>query len=485
MSEVVKAAILKELARRDKIFNRPAYDFVGNTHAFQQKMLFSKSLRMAACAGRRSGKTATILYKMKMISDESPGCVQVYVAKTLKYAKELIWADAKAFFRDKLKEVAKDGINETSSSITLTNGSVIKLGGCNDEDAVSKFKGGHKKWYYIDEAQDIKKSILLPLLYESIIPSLIDENGGIWLTGNPNESCAGVLYEVVHHSKDFPNWEVHNFWLGDNPFLLKKSGKSAEQIIEDICFEKGVAKDDPSIQRQYYARWIKSTESIVYKLDEDKNGWDGVLPDEYHFEYIMGIDIGYDDADGIVVWAFSRDLPYLYLIAENKRSKADITALAETIKELDKKYKCIKKVIDGTGGGSKKAVEELKNRHHLHLEAAEKHQKWTYITFMNDDFNRSYIKANKELTPFTWDEWSTLLKEQDGENKPKERHQFDNHLCDAALYSWRLARHYTYRPKTLKPEVGSSKYYDDQMKNYEQDLLKKMRNNRDRFNDDY
>lgn len=483
MSEVVKAAILKELARRDKIFNRPPYDYVSNTHSFQQAMLFSKSKRLAACAGRRSGKTATILYKMKMNSDESPGCTQVYVAKTLKYAKELLWADAKQFFRDQLKEVAKDGINETLSTITLINGSVIKLGGCNDEDAVSKFKGGHKKWYFIDEAQDIKSSILLPLLYESIIPSLIDENGGIWLTGNPNDSCAGVFYEVVHHGEDFPNWEVHNFWLGDNPFLLKKAGKTADQIIQDICSEKGVDKDDPSIQRQYFARWIKSTENIVYKFDEKVNGWDGVLPDGYHYQYIMGIDTGFDDPDAIVIWAFSNELPDLYLVEEHKRNQVDITAMAEQIKELDKKYKCIKKIIDGQGGPAKKMVEELKRRHGLNLVAAEKTQKMEFIALMNEDFRKGFIKANKKKTPYTWDEWSTLLMEQEGENKPKEKHQFDNHLCDAALYAWREARHYTYRPKKPKPEVGSPQYYDEQLKNYEQELIRKMRNNRDRFNE--
>lgn len=482
VNELVKEAVLKEIARRKKLANRPLFDFEANTHEKQRAMIFDPSVRVATCAGRRAGKTAAILYKMKLMADLKPGHVQVYVAKTLKYAKELIWTDMKIFFRDRIKDCIQDGINESLNQITLINGSIIKIGGCNDEEAVSKFKGGSKLWVYIDEAQDIKRSILEPLLYESVIPSLIDLNGGVWLTGNPNEGCAGVLYDCVHHLGNFKTWSVHKFWLADNPFLLKKAGKTADQIIQDICTELGKDQFDPIIQRQYYSNWIKSTESMVYKYDPKFNEWDGQLDPDYEWEYILGVDTGANDPDALAVYAFSRELAEVYLVYEFKRAQQNITVLMDQIKVLNDKYQFIKMVIDPAAGGKKMAL-ELKDRHAIHIDIAEKKDKWTYISLMNDDFKQGLIRANRTLTPFTIDEWETLLKEQDGENKPKEVAKFDNHLCDAALYAWREAKHFTHVKREKKIEFGSPEWHQAQIDKAEQELNDRVekRNNKSWF----
>lgn len=467
---ITKSVIYAEMQRRAKLKNKVVFDFEKHGHKKQIEAVFDESNRVAICAGRRGGKTGSIKLKMKQIYDLFPGEKQVFIAKTRKYAKDLLWLELIEFFGTNGTDDMID-YNSTELKIFLRGGAIIILGGCKDDEEISKFRGQYYKWVYIDEAQDIRKSIMSILINEVIDPSLIDVNGGLWMTGTPHRSCSGALYEACHDIRDFKGFSVHAWNLYDNPFLLEKSGKTGDEIIADVLKKRRTTIDDPSIQREFFGRWIKSNESIVYKYDEKKNNYDS-LPGGHYWKYVMGIDIGFDDADAIVVLAYCEDLPQIYVVEEFKRSKQDVTAMAQQIKELDERYNFTMKVID-SGALGKKITAEMINRHGIDLISADKGAKWGNIALMNDDFKNEYIKINPETCPFLADEWSSLLKEDDGEQKPKEDARFDNHLCDAALYAWRECYHYTYRP-TNEPEFGSAEYYKKKMNEHEESLIKKL-----------
>ena len=163
---------------------------------------------------------------------------------------------------------------------------------------------------------------------------------------------------------------------------------------------------------------------------------------------------------------------YFYI---DKEFKKTVTDLAKKIKELKERYIFTRKVID-SGALGKKITEELRLRHHLNLEPADKSQKWSFIKLMNDDFRKGKIKIDAKNCPFLADEWATLLKSEDGEEKIKEDKRFDNHLADAALYAWREAYHFTYKEKNKPPEAGSNEWLKKQAEEMEQALINQMNN---------
>src|SRR6202035_2645657 len=99
----------------------------------------------------------------------------------------------------------------------------------------------------------------------------------------------------------------------------------------------------PSIQREYFGKWEVDSESLLITYNKDLNHFIEMPPNQ-KFHYIMGIDIGFKDADAICILAYSDDAPTTYLVEEKITTKQGITELVEQIQVLDAKYKVNKMV---------------------------------------------------------------------------------------------------------------------------------------------
>lgn len=199
----------------------------------------------------------------------------------------------------------------------------------------------------------------------------------------------------------------------------------------------------------------------------------------------MGLDLGFNDADAIVILAFSEDDPAVYVIEEYKQSGQDITGLAKAIRDRLEKYgetNFVAKVADA-GGLGKKIVEELRNRHGIHLDPADKQQKWGFIKLMNDDFRNEKIKVLKDNCPCIIYEWENLDKvqayRQNDPLKEVEDSRFDNHLADACLYAWREAYHFTFKSKPTKPDYGTPEYFQMESSQYLDQTIEQMKRQED------
>jgi len=231
----------------------------------------------------------------------------------------------------------------------------------------------------------------------------------------------------------------------------------------------GWNEDNPIYLREWLGRWIRSDDSLVYKYREGRNSFDVLPTGEYDFNYILGLDLGFEDATAFVVCAYSEDRPELYIVEAFKQSHMIPSQIAMKIRELLDVYKIDITVAD-TGGLGKSIVEEFRHRYNLPIRAAEKSKKGAFIEMMNSDFQRGLIKAGSQ-SPIV-DEWE-LLQWQD--DRKKEDPRYDNHLADACLYAWRESRHYRYAGEPIAPpEYGTPRFWAQEEERMFSDAIKSV-----------
>jgi hypothetical protein len=195
--------------------------------------------------------------------------------------------------------------------------------------------------------------------------------------------------------------------------------------------------------------------------------------------YIMGIDIGFKDADAIAILGYDSPTNAVYLVEEFVKSKQDITALVGHIERLREKYEPVKIVMDA-GALGKKIQEEIRVRHSLPVEAAEKQRKFEFIKLLNDDLRTGKFKAIKG-TRFEEDcslvqyDWSTP-----GKLAISDTYHTD--IGDAVLYAWRECKHF-YKPEVKRPKPHIDQYMLELEAKEAEDMENKRLGGQDEFTD--
>jgi hypothetical protein len=229
---------------------------------------------------------------------------------------------------------------------------------------------------------------------------------------------------------------------------------------------KGISDSDPGFRRETYGIWIEDLDSLVFKFNKDINIYK-TLPShsaegiKLTYEYIFGIDIGYNDSDAIAVLAYNYEEKKVHLVDEFVKAKQDITSLVKEIKRLQDHYKPVKMVLDA-GALGKKIQEEILQRHGLNLEAAEKSRKNEFIELLNDDLRTDKFKAfdnslfAEDCMLVQWDKESKIRTP----DRPKISDTYHSDICDAVLYAWRECRHFLSEHTLKEPSIGSNEYMD-------------------------
>lgn len=458
--------ILLAEKRRRRAAKASIIHFHPSEYCFDKQLEFiaHPSKRKVACNSRRSGKTVTCAVHLIHTAVTLPNVNCLYITLSRLNAKRIIWrelCDLNKTFRLEAKE------NLTELSLEFLNGSRIYLAGASDEAEIEKFRGMALKLVYIDEAQAFK-SYLERLIHEVLSPALYDHDGEMCLIGTPPPVCAGVFFDAYHQKTGYKGFTPFHWTIFDNPFIEQKSGKTVEELIRADLEQKGLPREHPTIQREIYGRFVEDKSALVFDFDETRNLYrkdtDSTSSARRYFS--IGVDLGFDDADAVVCWEWREHDPTLRLVYEFKKSKLTLTELAAILADLQIQYPNAKKVID-TGGLGKKITEELIARYKIHLEPAEKIRKLEYIALMNEDLRKGLIKVPEGSKLI--EEWRLLQWDRDF-NPPKIDERFENHLSDAALYSWREARHYTAKAKVVKPGIDSNEhmrqYWDQQSKKH-------------------
>ena len=422
--------------------------------------LFGPQLAMAqdtakmivACCSRRAGKSFELAFKFSVAAMRYPGCVIPYVTLTREDAKNIIHPA----FRDL---DAKFGLGlrfrENNGDVVFPNGSKVILRGAGTAREIEKLRGPKYPIVAVDEAQ-VFGEILNVLLDEVLEPATLDYNGQILVTGTPGAACAGPFHDMV--KEPGKGWSVHSWTWKDNPHLPD----NVEQQIAAMRLRRGWTEQHPGYLREYCGVWVRDTDGLVYEYSGARNCLPGVFDRESapDWEYVLGIDLGFNDPTAFSVLAYSQAQEKCQVIESYKEVGLIPSAVAAQVEELTQKYP-LSKIVADTGGFGKGYAEEMKEKWHLPITPAQKLNKATYIEMLNGDLRSGvvgvYKDANKDLlTELSLLQWDSGFL---AKNAAREDSHFANHLCDATLYAWRECRHHGAAWEENAPKPGTPSYW--------------------------
>lgn len=435
---------------------------------FDKQLVFVNDpspFKTAVCS-RRSGKTYACAAHLLDTALKHRGSTSLYITISRNNAKKIIWPVLQDLIvRNKL--VAKSDLTELS--IRLENNSIIYCSGANDQSEIEKFRGLAFKLVYLDECQSFRNYIV-SLVDDIITPALMDYAGSLCLIGTPGSIPTGYFHDCSVNS---PSWSKHSWTFFDNPFITQKSGMTHKELLDRELVRRGVEINDPTIQREWFGRWVLDAESLLLRYEPTRNDYQEIPPAKY--DYIMGIDLGFVDADAIAVLAWSESRPETYLVAERVVAKQDLTALVAQIQELAAEFPVAKMVID-EGGLGKKIAEEIRRRHHIPVLPADKTRKMENYALLNDALRRGHFKAKKD-SRFAQDSYLLEIdRDKTTPEKIRVKDSFHSDICDAVLYAFRESPAFTYTPPKPVYKHGTPEWAKEQVTDMEQKAIEYFEN---------
>jgi len=428
--------------------SRPRFRLAEFCFPKQLAFIEDESPYKTAVCSRRAGKTTACAAHLIDSALKNKGSTNLYITLSRLNAKRIIWSELRRINHEfKLQ----GNPNDTELFLEFPNGSKIFLTGAKDQREIEKFRGIAVKLVYIDEAQSFKPYIK-ELIDDVIGPSLIDYAGTLCLIGTPGPVPAGYFHECAVQSKE---WSHHSWTFWDNPFIEIKSGMPHSEILARELKRRGVAADDPSIQREWFGKWVLDTSSLLLNYDEIKNHYDELPP---NLEYILGVDLGFEDADALAVVGWNGDSPNIYLVEEIVQNKQGLTELAELIRSIQSRYK-LQKIVMDEGALGKKIAEEFRRRFQIPVHPAEKTRKMENVTFLNDALRGGRFKAKRQ-SQFAQE---TFLVEIDREASTPDRlrlkDSFHSDIIDAVLYAFKASPAFYWTEKLAKTSYGTPEWF--------------------------
>jgi hypothetical protein len=375
-----------------------------------------------------------------------PGTLSLYITLSRSSGERIIWPDLLKINRD---YGLNADINISKLSLTFPNGSIIYLFGANDDAQIEVIRGlSNVALVYIDEAQAFRE-LIKALVDDIVVKRLYDTNGRCRMIGTPGPLLAGYFYECCQAT----TWSHHGWSMHVNPWLLKKSGLTPDQLIAQDCARRGVTIEDPSIQRECFGRWKLDPNALLLNYDPTINDYNELPPGDYI--YILGIDLGHTDADSLSLLAFTRHSPVTYLVEEIVTPNQLTDDLAKQIRKITQ-GKRVRDMVADTGGLGKKVVEDLKDRYSFMIEPADKIGKMANYRFLNNALRTGNFKAKKE-SQFAQD--CNILERNDDKSTPdKIVVKGHSDAVDSCLYAFKLSPAYNYTPAPVKIKPGTPEY---------------------------
>jgi hypothetical protein len=197
--------------------------------------------------------------------------------------------------------------------------------------------------------------------------------------------------------------------LVDNPSL------DADEYLESLAeldsttraqLEKGV--------------WVRDAEGLVYRYDEGINSLGTAPACDYK---LLGLDFGVTDDCAFVVLGWRRNDPTVYVLEAFRRPDTLPPDAAVVVRELQQRHRFVR-IVGDVGGLGKPYAEEMRRRHHIPVEPADKVNKRGFISLLNGDLERGRVKAQRGTCDDLITEWCELPWD---EGRMKEAEGFDNH----------------------------------------------------------
>ena len=212
------------------------------------------------------------------------GGPSLYFTGTRKDAKRIMWP---ILLRINREQGLGYESNESDLCLKLNGEPMVFLMGVNTRDEIDKARGTGWGRVAGDEAQMLPQYVH-EMVNDVLMPSFMDHGGKLRLIGTPGAMPSGFFHAALQN----PAWAHHSWSVWDNPHL-----PNARAMLAEALKARGVTEDDPSIQREWFGRWVLDLDSLVFKFDAARNTFASLPALRGEWQYVVGIDLGYDDAD--------------------------------------------------------------------------------------------------------------------------------------------------------------------------------------------
>lgn len=445
-----KTSILQEAIARNRNANNTNRVELKGDFAPQDAFINDTSRFIVAQCSRRAGKTNGLALRFFKTMEKYPKSQCLYLSLTQESARGIMWP-----ILIEINDRYNLGCTFTESKLELKhpNGARLKLMGSDLKDYIKRLKGRKFPGVAIDEAQDMGGH-LQSLIDDVLTPSIADYTDG-WLamTGTPGPVPSGFYFDVTQNGKY--GYSRHYWTLLDNPHM-----PNASAFLTEVKAKREWQDDNPTLQREYLNRWVLDVESLWVRYNEKINHYQE-LPKHHKWNYILGVDIGYNDADAIAVIAWAETCPETYLVEEVLQTKQGVSGLITMVEATQKKYNAYKIMLD-EGGLGKKVAEDLRQRFGVPLEPADKAHKQSNVELLNDYLRLGKFKA-KSGSRFAKDSYLIQIDwDKTTPNRIVIKKKPHSDIIDAVLYAFRESYSYTYKPPETKPVYGTKEWADAQ-----------------------
>lgn len=344
------------------------------------------SKKILVCCSRRAGKSYFCAGAIVKSALKNPGSRIIYINLTFKNAVKQIWDNVIKASEAVGLQIDKSSKND--GEIEWVNGSSLRIKGNSNNAEADTLRGESKvSLVVIDEAFHQKN--MEYAINEVIMPFLADlgDKATILCTGTPPRIPHTYMEKLWSNDK---TWRHYHWTAENNPHI-----PDFEKFIEEVCEAKGLTKDAPFIQREYYGViGAYDTEAMVFKNYQTYTE----LPTSFTANRIaIGCDWGFSDYNSIITVAYNTQSGEAYVIEEKKFNKATVS---EIITEVKRSYEAAKnrfgiddiQILCDTNEQS--ITYELYANQHLPAYNAYKYDKASAIAQLSDWLRSGKIKVN-------------------------------------------------------------------------------------------
>lgn len=413
----------------------------------QNALVCDTSRYIVAQCSRRAGKTNGLALRFFETLAKYPGSQCIYLALTYESALDIMTP-----VLHEINDRFDLGCTFIEGVMTHPNGAKLKLLGADMKNFIKRLKGRKFPGVAIDEAQDFGVH-LQSLIDDVLTPSIADyADGWLAVTGTPGPVPQGYFFDSTQNRKY--GYSYHAWTILENPYMPNPSA-----FLSELRTKREWDENHPTYLREYCNKWVLDTKSLWINYTESVNHYQFLpaLPLNAKYHYILGVDIGFRDADALAVLAWSEHTPVTYLVEELITTKQGITELSEQIAAMVTKYNPDIITMD-EGGLGKKAAEEMRRQKHLPIQPADKTRKQETVEFLNDALRTGRFKA-KSASRFANDSYLIQINwDKSTPDKIVIRKDPHSDILDAALYAFRCSPAYTFQKTKEPPKHGTQEW---------------------------
>lgn len=339
--------------------------------------------------------------------------------------------------------------NDREKRWTFPSGASLSFGYCETTQDVYRYQGSELHRIGVDELTQWEERPYRYLLGRIRRVAGVDVPLGMRAATNPggvgHAWVKSRFIEPADASRPFVPAKID-----DNPHLDREEYRRALSLL-----------DDTTRDQLEHGLWLQDEAGRIYRYEASRNACDSI-PERDGWRALLAVDLGASEREPtsgfcVVLWHPTDQTTW---IAEAwKEAGLTPSTLAERIKSTEARYRESGCAWDGTildeGALGRGYGNEMRARYGIAARAAEKRDKLGFRKLLNGAFLDGRIKLRAESCRELIAELDNLLWNPAGTDAAPG---LADHVSDALLYGWRMARSYAATVQAPAPKVGSPEH---------------------------